>query len=358
MNQDVNPRAIIGGNSVPNMTDAVARFDLAGYMLARYETLAMAVRDDRVDRACLKVLASLIATMNRDTRTSWAGRDIIAGQTGMTVKSVSNYIYQLKCLGYVVSERRPTPQANNRVLMHYTLAALSPEEIEAAITSTILSIRGEVDTVVQFPSPQEVKAGEFPSGQELSPEGSRQDRNSGATVPVPAGTQKEASRPNGNNIPVPAGTQNGDDAESSRPDGHSIIENARGSKTLTSTNKRRASGEGVVGGEGTRGTRLPRDWQLPKTWGVWALKHFVITETQVRGEAAAFRDHWVSTTRNATKLDWYATWCNWIRNSRSRYRKKLVETDASGQIDLPGTDNADMLDQWAAARRITEGDDG
>lgn len=363
MTLEPNPRAVIGSNSASNMADAVSRFDLAGYMLARYETLALAVRDDRVDRACLKVLASLIATMNRETRTSWAGREIIASQTGMTVKSVSNYIYQLKCLGYVVSERRQTPQANNRVLMHYALAALSPEEIEAAISAAVLSIRGEVDTVVKFPSPQELKIGEFPSRQELVSESSRQDRNS---LPVRTGTRAGTSRSSGNNIPAPTGTCDAAESESSRQDGHSIIENARGSKNTTSITNVEPRGEGGAGGEvappapttkAKRGTRLPDDWQLPKSWGNWALEHFIITRDQVLSEAASFKDHWHSTGRNATKLDWRATWRNWVRNSKKRYPVKKPEVEIAADL-LTTSDNSDMLDQLAAARRVTEGDDG
>lgn len=173
---DANVRAVMGGNSDP-MADAIARFDLVGYLLVRHETLIRAAVDDRIDRACLKVLAMLIATMNRETRTSWAGREFIADATGISVKSVSNYIYQLKCLGYVVAERRQTPQANNRVLMHYTLSKLSPEEIETAIDNAISSIRGDRVSVVQFP-PQ----------RELNPESSRPDGKSKQQVPAPTGT--------------------------------------------------------------------------------------------------------------------------------------------------------------------------
>jgi hypothetical protein len=40
------------------------------------------------------------------------------------------------------------------------------------------------------------------------------------------------------------------------------------------------------------------------------------SEAHVRNEAAKFRDYWVSKSgRDAAKLDWEATWRNWIRNS-------------------------------------------
>ena len=64
-----------------------------------------------------------------------------------------------------------------------------------------------------------------------------------------------------------------------------------------------------------RGTRLSEDWQLPKAWGEWAMAEFPQwTADKVRSEAAKFRDHWVAKAgRDATKLDWLATWRNWCR---------------------------------------------
>jgi len=63
-----------------------------------------------------------------------------------------------------------------------------------------------------------------------------------------------------------------------------------------------------------RGTRLPTDWTLPTEWAEWA-----VTERPgypVITEAAKFRDYWVAKTGSAaTKLDWAATWRNWVRNS-------------------------------------------
>jgi uncharacterized protein YdaU (DUF1376 family) len=63
----------------------------------------------------------------------------------------------------------------------------------------------------------------------------------------------------------------------------------------------------------TRGTRLPKDWALPKAWGMWALgKYPQWTADKVRDEALKFRNHWVGKTgKDATKLEWEATWQNW-----------------------------------------------
>ena len=65
-----------------------------------------------------------------------------------------------------------------------------------------------------------------------------------------------------------------------------------------------------------RGERLPKDWQLPKPWGEWALAEYPQwTPEKVRREGASFRDHWCAKTgKDATKLDWLATWRNWCRS--------------------------------------------
>lgn len=64
-----------------------------------------------------------------------------------------------------------------------------------------------------------------------------------------------------------------------------------------------------------RGSRLPEDWVLPKDWGDWALGEGW-AEPTVRLEAEKFRDFWISKSgRDAAKLDWQATWRNWMRNT-------------------------------------------
>lgn len=67
-----------------------------------------------------------------------------------------------------------------------------------------------------------------------------------------------------------------------------------------------------------RGTRLPSDWTLPDDWLAWALADRPeSTETAMRRVGERFRDHWIAATgKGATKLDWFATWRNWVRNER------------------------------------------
>ncbi|MBR8217732.1 hypothetical protein [Burkholderia vietnamiensis] len=76
-----------------------------------------------------------------------------------------------------------------------------------------------------------------------------------------------------------------------------------------------------------RASRLPQDWVLPKAWGDWALEETARlasdhgawssgawTVEHVRFEAEKFRDHWHGKSgRAAAKVDWLATWRNWVR---------------------------------------------
>lgn len=339
-----NPRATIGGNS--NFADAISRFDLVGFMLARLETLALAVCDDRLDRTAVKVLAVLIETMDRTTRTTWASRSDIADVLAITEKSVSNYLCQLRMLGYIASERRSTPQENDKVLTHHTLTKLSPEEIESAIERAVSSIKGERNSVVEFKPT------------------SRPDGNSSKAVPVPAGTN--SSRPNGKSsppVPVRTGTytkavpvrQGTKSQTSSRPAGNSSPKKpkkpndfyARANKdsntSLTSLTENltniceedRGCGGKEGNGSSSRGTRLSPDWKLPKSWGDWALASFIVRADDVRIEAAKFLDFWTSKSgANATKIDWQATWRNWMRSAAGRQKWKIRNVDAQVAPDL------------------------
>ena len=97
-----------------------------------------------------------------------------------------------------------------------------------------------------------------------------------------------------------------------------------------------------------RGSRLSEDWVLPKDWGDWALGEGW-TEPTVRLEAEKFRDFWISKSgRDAAKLDWQATWRNWMRNT------------AKGKIngrkqDGSAADLARRAGERFAARRVDSG---
>lgn len=73
-------------------------------------------------------------------------------------------------------------------------------------------------------------------------------------------------------------------------------------------------------GETTRATRLPADWLLPKAWGEWALQERKTWDAErVRQVATIFRNHWIAKSgKDAAKLDWQATWHNWVLKEGER----------------------------------------
>jgi hypothetical protein len=67
-----------------------------------------------------------------------------------------------------------------------------------------------------------------------------------------------------------------------------------------------------------RATRLPDDWKPTEKDTAWQHEHG-IDDVTARREAEKFRDYWrAKAGRDATKIDWSATWRNWLRNVLER----------------------------------------
>jgi len=95
-----------------------------------------------------------------------------------------------------------------------------------------------------------------------------------------------------------------------------------------------------------RGTRLAPDWTLPDEWRGEARQLIGGASVDIDNEAALFRDYWIAKAgKEAAKVDWRATWRNWIRRTVSQ---------AGGQ---PSTQDDGMsLDEIReAARQRREG---
>jgi hypothetical protein len=68
--------------------------------------------------------------------------------------------------------------------------------------------------------------------------------------------------------------------------------------------------------EEQRASRLPTDWALPEPWREWA--EHERPELDLTRTAAAFADYWHGKAgKDGRKVDWAATWRNWVRNERS-----------------------------------------
>jgi uncharacterized protein YdaU (DUF1376 family) len=67
------------------------------------------------------------------------------------------------------------------------------------------------------------------------------------------------------------------------------------------------------------GSRLAQDWILPDDWEYWANKQR--PELNAKLVADQFKDYWIAQPgQKGLKLDWEATWRNWVRNTNAPKR--------------------------------------
>jgi len=81
-----------------------------------------------------------------------------------------------------------------------------------------------------------------------------------------------------------------------------------------------------------RGSRLPDDWILPTDWGKWAMAERPdLSPPDIVFEAEKFADYWHAVAGNkANRVDWQATWRNWIRRAWATGRVKNNQYAGNG----------------------------
>ena len=91
-----------------------------------------------------------------------------------------------------------------------------------------------------------------------------------------------------------------------------------------------SSSSSIVETKQSRGTRLPADW-VPNEDQIQFCKTNR-TDLSPQATADSFRDYWVSQPgAKGVKLDWDATWRNWVRGQRANHLAQ-----ASGQAKASG----------------------
>ena len=99
-----------------------------------------------------------------------------------------------------------------------------------------------------------------------------------------------------------------------------------------------------------RGSRLPPDWRLPKACGEWAVSEG-LSEADTRIEGEKFKDYWTGLAGSkGVKLDWQATWRNWVRKAISDRQKPGLRAIQGGKTqpkrgDLKTTRDGRVL-EW------------
>lgn len=80
----------------------------------------------------------------------------------------------------------------------------------------------------------------------------------------------------------------------------------------------------------TRGKRLPVGFVAPDEWIAWAADNTALTASEIRAEAARFADYWPAQPgAKAAKVDWLATWRNWIRRKEEDKAEKALKAQAA-----------------------------
>jgi uncharacterized protein YdaU (DUF1376 family) len=116
---------------------------------------------------------------------------------------------------------------------------------------------------------------------------------------------------------------------------------------------------------GARGSRIPANWTpTPKDYAFASSEG--LTREEINREADRFRDYWIAASgRTACKLDWEATWRNWIR-SDLRKRPGSGAGNASRNGSRTGafdrlaerlSDSAPRADAWQHDDSGAEGGD-
>lgn len=88
--------------------------------------------------------------------------------------------------------------------------------------------------------------------------------------------------------------------------------------------KERTTDKSVVATQ--RGNRLPAGFEIPDDWIAWALAETGWSRSDAEAEGEAFIDYWhAKAGRDGVKLDWPATWRNWVRNSRRTTKARTYD---------------------------------
>lgn len=118
------------------------------------EALITAIQDRRLERGHLRVLAAIGMFMNSRTAKAWPSRAAIASMTGLSVKTVSNNLLELRNLGYLISDRENVEDAGNRRLTVYTFGNIDHDTIRNEITKYVMGLREGRNEKSESPRPR------------------------------------------------------------------------------------------------------------------------------------------------------------------------------------------------------------
>jgi len=313
---------------IQNRTDfdeVVAMNQMTSALLLFREAIVTAVADKRLNRGHLRVLTAISMFIDKTTE-AWPKRETISLVLGgMSLKTVSNLITELRNYGYLITTRKSVEKAEGKILTVYTFGNINHEAVRKMhstfITEYVHQHRNvqipEIATAVapqskvggKVPAPAGTAGNEFPSQRELPVTSSRPSGNSGE-LDLPL---EHSGKPNEIN-------DVGDRKTRARADTESLksFKQEKEKEREVRTSK--------------RGSRLPATWTLPVDWKAWALEQFKVTDKIVNREHEKFRDYWIGAPgTKGVKADWQATWRNWCRRAFEKLMRDAPLLDAIGK---------------------------
>jgi hypothetical protein len=107
-----------------------------------------------------------------------------------------------------------------------------------------------------------------------------------------------------------------------------------------------------------RGTRIAGDWTLSEADRAFA-KAEGFSDWEIQREVQKFRDYWTACAGSkGVKLDWPATWRQWIRSGAERAGKTPARSANAPAANAPGfyaTADSEQLAAWDAHTQRTTG---
>jgi len=89
--------------------------------------------------------------------------------------------------------------------------------------------------------------------------------------------------------------------------------------TNNENNSKKSIPKGIPKKDSRLGTRLSEDWDIPHEYGLWSYETLGMSEKEINEQAEVFKDYWIAKSgKDATKVDWFATWRNWCKRSKQQ----------------------------------------
>jgi len=104
----------------------------------------------------------------------------------------------------------------------------------------------------------------------------------------------------------------------------------------------------------SRGTRIDPDWKPSSSEDHFAIQEG-LSRSEIDREAARFRDYWKGRAGSGgVKLDWTATWQNWIRSTAEKLGRRPLasfgDTSPAGFYAAFGSEEQDAWDEYGKAK--------